>query len=573
MQHHRGRTRIVGALSVVVATLAATLVPTVAANAITGADFDPGHIISDLQFYDNAAMSEAEIQSFLEARVAPTGCVTSNCLAAFKMDTFTRAADRNICTEYTGGSQESAARIIYKVQRACGISARVLLVTLQKEQSLLTATAPTSWQMTASMGYGCPDTAPCDAQFYGFYNQVYKAAWQFKRYSTPDPWGTYQPGNRYIQYNPNPDCGGSWVNIRNNATAALYNYTPYQPNAASLANLYGSGGSCGAHGNRNFWTYYHGWFGDPEYGGLPGVTVTRFDVANRYESSTRISQEAFPSAPVPVVYLATGHNYPDALTAGAAAARQGGPLLLIDGASIRPVVDAELKRLRPQRIVVVGGPESVPESVVQALSAYSPSVTRVGGADRYEVSRSLALTMNPQGPVNEVFVATGSNYPDALGAGMAAGYRKVPIVLVPGTDTALDAATADFIRRLAPQKITIVGGPVSVSPGVEAQLKTFAATTRVNGANRYEVSTNLARNLYATQRPTTVYLATGLTYPDALAGSVLAARKSAALLVSHPYCIHPSTLSAITDFKVNSVTLLGGPVSLAANVKYMVRCW
>ena len=205
-----GSSRVAMVLAISAATIAATLVPATAATAITGADFDPGYIISDLQFYDDAAMSEDEIQNFLTAMVAPYGgCATSDCLAVHKIDTFSRAADRTVCKEYVGAAQESAARVIYKVQKACGISARVLLVTLQKEQSLLSATAPTSWQMKASMGYGCPDTSECDAQFYGFYNQMYKAAWQFKRYSTPDQWGSYQPGSKYIQYNPNPDCGGS----------------------------------------------------------------------------------------------------------------------------------------------------------------------------------------------------------------------------------------------------------------------------------------------------------------------------------------------------------------------------
>ena len=575
MSGKRGASRFMVTIGVAAATVAAALVPTSAAQAITGADFDPGFIISDMQFYDNSAMSEAQIQDFLNAVIAYSGgCATSDCLAVHTTSTFTRPVDRTVCAEYTGASNESTARIIYKVQRACGISARVILVTLQKEQSLLTASAPTSWQMKAAMGYGCPDSGTCDSRYYGIYNQIYNAAWQFKRYSTPDQWGNYQPGSEYIQYNPNPDCGGSWVNIRNNATAALYNYTPYQPNAASLADLDGSGGACGAHGNRNFWAYYNAWFGDPEYTGIPGVGVTRLDAPNRYDSSAMISQSTYSST-VPVVYVATGINYPDALTAGAAAARAGGPVLLTNGDGLRPSVDAEIRRLKPQRIVVVGGPESVSESLFETLKGYGAAVSRVGGADRYEVSRALTVAQYPTGVVPEIFIATGMDYPDALGAGFAAGYRKVPVLLIPGKDLQLDTPTIELLQRLAPGKITIVGGPASVSASIEAELRALApasAVTRVGGAHRIEVSTNLARIVFGATKPTSVYLATGTSFPDALVGSVLAARRSAALLVSSASCVHSSTSGFIKDAKTNSVTLLGGPASLAANVKYMVNC-
>ncbi|MFF2773218.1 hypothetical protein ACFVUP_39595, partial [Streptomyces bacillaris] len=115
-------------------------------------------------------------------------------------------------------------------------------------------------------GYACPDTAACDTQYYGFYNQVYMAAWQYKRYGNPP--GTSNSFTWYpvgqttsVRYSPDATCGSSPVLIRNAATAALYYYTPYQPNAAALANLYGTGDACSAYGNRNFWRLYTDWFG------------------------------------------------------------------------------------------------------------------------------------------------------------------------------------------------------------------------------------------------------------------------------------------------------------------------
>lgn len=237
-----------------------TTAPAPAAAQIVGSDFNAGFIISDQLFYQRGAMTQAQIQAFLDQKIGT--CYNSNCLNVVKTTTYSRPASSNgVCDAYAGASNESAAAIIYKVQQACGISAKVLLVTLQKEQGLVTDDEPSAGELRIAMGYGCPDTAPCDAEFFGFYNQVYKAAWQFRRYSFPDYFGNFRPGTFSVLYNPNSGCGSLSVNIQNNATAALYNYTPYTPNAAALANLSGSAPPCGSYGNRNFWVYYNSWFG------------------------------------------------------------------------------------------------------------------------------------------------------------------------------------------------------------------------------------------------------------------------------------------------------------------------
>ena len=251
---------VVTLLTFVLIVAGITFVPS-QAQAISSADFDPGLIISDAEFFNSGSMSQADIQSLLEAR--EQGCRATYgypCLKDYRESTATRAASAGRCAAYNGAASEAASQIIWKVATACGISPRVIVVLLEKEQGLVTSLAPTASRYRAATGYGCPDTAPCDAQYYGFYNQVYKAAWQFKTYGVnPSSW-RYHPGNVAIQYHPNAACGAPVVNIRNQATADLYNYTPYQPNAASLRNLRGSGDGCSSYGNRNFWVLYNDWF-------------------------------------------------------------------------------------------------------------------------------------------------------------------------------------------------------------------------------------------------------------------------------------------------------------------------
>ncbi|WP_083285644.1 hypothetical protein [Microbacterium sp. BH-3-3-3] len=227
--------------------------------------FDPGTLISDADFYDANALSAGEIQDFLDAQVGE--CRNDSCLAVLRTTLPPRgpivsdATGETVCEGYDGG-ELTAAEIIDRVQRACGISAKVLLVTLQKEQSLVagrTARAPEPRELGAAMGARCPDDAACDTGAEGFAAQVAQGATDLKSYSASD--FMRQPGTHYIAYSPDAACGGSDVTITNEATAALYNYTPYQPNAAALTARWGTGDGCSAYGNRNFALYWALWFG------------------------------------------------------------------------------------------------------------------------------------------------------------------------------------------------------------------------------------------------------------------------------------------------------------------------
>ncbi|MFK4805821.1 hypothetical protein ACI3KX_08135 [Microbacterium sp. ZW CA_36] len=249
------------------AAAAADAVPGMVVKSADLSQFQPGNIISDAKFTDRGTMSEAQIQQFLQSKVpaCQSGYV---CLKDWYDTSRTTNADA-MCGAYAGGIRERASAIIYKVAQACGINPQVILVMLQKEQGLVTHTWPSDWRYTIAMGQGCPDTAACDTRYYGFFNQVYGAAWQLKRYANPP--GTsqyftwYAPGKTWnVRWHPNEGCGSSPVYIQNQSTANLYYYTPYQPNAAALRAGYGEGDACSSYGNRNFFQYFTDWFGSTQ---------------------------------------------------------------------------------------------------------------------------------------------------------------------------------------------------------------------------------------------------------------------------------------------------------------------
>ncbi len=263
-------------------------------DALSVSDFKPGNIMSDSVFFDGGRMNESSVQNFLNAKMpscdtwgtkphssgqsrAQYGASQGNpapytCLKDYRQNTPSMLAESGLCSAYSGGSNQSAAKIIADVGAACGINQQVLIVLLHKEQGLVTDEWPWTVQYTKATGFSCPDTAPCDPSFGGFFYQVYYAARQFKKYAR-DQTGYKAYRNNYVQYNPNASCGGTNVYIENQATAGLYTYTPYQPNPATLAWKLGNGPSvsssypgCGAFGNVNFFIYFSNWFGPTQAG-------------------------------------------------------------------------------------------------------------------------------------------------------------------------------------------------------------------------------------------------------------------------------------------------------------------
>lgn len=189
------------------------------------------------------------------------------------------AAD-SYCTriQSSGDNKKKTAEIIFQVAQACHVNPKVLIVTLQKEQGLVTDEWPLPTQYRKAMGYGCPDSNlpssvdgndnGCYDSFEGFFKQIYFAARQFQLYAqNPDQYNFRAGLTTQIRWSPKSDCGAGTVTIRTQATAGLYNYTPYQPNQAALNNLYGSGNGCSSYGNRNFWRDYNDWFGSSVFQG------------------------------------------------------------------------------------------------------------------------------------------------------------------------------------------------------------------------------------------------------------------------------------------------------------------
>ena len=292
-----------------------------------GSAFDPGLIISDSVFFDFGSMTVQQIQDFLNSRVEncraddPAIDCLKNVRVNIPETPATAPGEVGPCKAIPAKEGASAAEVIHAISNACGINPRVLIVTLQKEQGLVTSTKPTSYMYRAAMGFGCPDSDPaiCGKVFVGLFNQLYRAAKQFRWYGNPEGSFTYWKPGRVIsmRFHPRAACGSKSFELKNQATANLYYYTPYTPNEAALRNLYGTGDSCSAYGNRNFWRFYHDWFGSPIGGGylLKSATSGNYLIVNNVRylvSDPKLLESLRPLGPLGEISQAYLDSFQDA---------------------------------------------------------------------------------------------------------------------------------------------------------------------------------------------------------------------------------------------------------------------
>ncbi len=297
-----------------------------------------------------------------------------------------------------------------------------------------------------------------------------------------------------------------------------------------------------------------------------GPTVVRFQGVDRFATSAAIVQASYQPG-VPVVYIATGVKFPDALAGGAAAANAGGPLLLVLPNSIPTQIAAELTRLTPASIVVLGGTGAVSDGVMASLKSYSSGpVTRVPGADRYSTAASLAGSFPAGSPV---FVATGQAFPDAL-AGTAAAAARHGAILLTGPNT-LPPATAAALSKLAPSSITILGGTGAVSAAVATQLGTYSSNVaRLSGPDRYATAAAIATSAFPAA--TGVFITTGAGFADGLTGGPVAGAAGQPLLLATSTCLPATTAAIVTADAPATATLLGGTTALGDGVASLTSC-
>jgi putative cell wall-binding protein/outer membrane protein assembly factor BamB len=306
--------------------------------------------------------------------------------------------------------------------------------------------------------------------------------------------------------------------------------------------------------------------------GATGLAVTRVSGSDRYASAAAIADAGWPAA-LPAnstLLLATGTTFPDAVAGAAAAGHLGVPLLLSANGALSSAAAAEIDRLKPARVALLGGTAELSAAVATQVATHGTAVVRWQGSDRYATAAAVSQATYPSGATN-VYLATGTNFPDALAGAALAAVAGGPLLLTdPKT---LPSETAAEITRLHPSAIVVLGGTTAVSDQVAAAAVTAAggaALSRLQGPDRYQTADAVASLLVSVKGGTTagngVLLATGLDFPDALAGAAWAGESDRPLLLAPSSYITPQTWQTIQTLGAPSVVVLGGTSAIAAGV-------
>jgi putative cell wall-binding protein len=272
--------------------------------------------------------------------------------------------------------------------------------------------------------------------------------------------------------------------------------------------------------------------------------------ADRDATAVAISQATFPPASASVVVLARDDAYPDALAGGPLAASKDGPVLLTPPTALNAETDAEIHRVLRVggTVFVVGGTGALSAAVESTLQNEGFAVLRIAGADRFATATAVAAQISPPAAV---FETTGFDFADALTAAVAAGKLGGVVVLTSGRSQA--SATATYLGGLGSVPRYAVGGPAAAAdPGA----------TAVVGADRYATAAAVASRFFGSA--TTVGIATGVAFPDALAAGARLGRLGDPLLLSDSANLSPEDASQIATS--TRAELYGGTAALSDQV-------
>ncbi len=285
-------------------------------------------------------------------------------------------------------------------------------------------------------------------------------------------------------------------------------------------------------------------------------------------TAAALSRDAFPAGAA-TVYVATVAGYWDALSGGAAAAKQDGPLLLTETDSLPQETRDELARLRPSTIVVQGGELAITPAVETALREYAPTLTRNAGDTAIGTAVLTSQGAFPAG-ASPVFVATAASFHDGLSGGSAAGRLGAPVLLVEPTGP-VDPRVTDEIRRLGATTVHLLGGPLALPDDIQTQLaSTGVPVQRLWGQS--ELDTSLAINRALAASAEQVYLVTSQSYHDGLAAAPAAKRSKGTVVLTNGQCVQADAGEYLVSLAPSRVVVVGGTLAMAPALDRLTAC-
>jgi cell wall-associated protease len=289
------------------------------------------------------------------------------------------------------------------------------------------------------------------------------------------------------------------------------------------------------------------------------IGADRIFGTDRYETAVKISSEGWEQSDVAVI--ATGRNYPDALSATPLAYHHDAPLLLTNSTTLPKSVKDELKRLKVKKVILVGGKSVITGKVEKEVKDLGiKTISRISGADRYETSVKIAEQL---GFTDRAVVATGQSFADALSIAPIAASLEMPILLTKKSGT--PDSVRSYMEESMFEQFYVIGGESAIPETVAEEFMNYE---RLSGSDRYETNSSIISYFAGELNMSTPFIATGKNYPDALAGSALAAVEGNPVVLTHPKEAQFTTMDALAMFApvTDMYYILGGEGAISESV-------
>ena len=259
------------------------------------------------------------------------------------------------------------------------------------------------------------------------------------------------------------------------------------------------------------------------------------------------------------VVVASGDNYPDALSGNYLAFTKNAPMLLTNQYEVDNTAEYIKNSIEPNGTVyILGQTSAVPASLEQKLQGIN--IKRIGGSDRFETNLLILKEARVHG--EELIVCSGLNFPDAVSASAA----NRPILLA---DDKLSVSQKNYLSTIDPLKVYFIGGDKAVPKAVRDEFT--GNTVRLAGSDRFETSRLIAENLFPSHQDR-VILASGLNFPDALVGGAFNQdTRVPVLLVGPDFADAYNAKKFVSENGTKSLILLGGKLSISDEIANYIR--
>lgn len=275
--------------------------------------------------------------------------------------------------------------------------------------------------------------------------------------------------------------------------------------------------------------------------------IERIYGKDRYETSIKVADAL--SSSLEKVIVASGEMFPDAL-AGSVLTSGKYPIVLASKDRLDPSVRAKISKAK--EVYILGGSETISSAVENDIKSLGAKVSRLSGMDRYETSVKIAQVTGSK----DLILVNGDLFPDSLTASGIALLNNRSILLVKSNE--MPQSVKDYIKKINPSSITIIGGSKSVDDRLEKESKLFTNNVkRISGRDRYETSLEVAKQFTNLKN---LVVASGDNFTDALSASSIAGKlKAPMLLVDGKRSSETVAYIEKNKKNIDSIKVVGGP--------------